>query len=373
MGCLEIIAECGKARAGILRTRKGAVESPFFLPVMTKGAAKHVSSDQIVASGAKAVISNAFVSSLRPGADIIIKAGGLAKFMDYPHTIFTDCGGFQMISEGFDNETGKNGILFKSPFDGQMVLLTPERIMQIQADIGSDVHMTLDDLAPWNSSREKFEKAMKNTHEWAKRSVDAHKKHKKPGQLVFGIYQGGMHNDLRIESAKFVNSLGTDGVSIGGYCIGEPKEKMYEGLSASLPYVDKEKPRYLMGVGSPVDILKSVALGVDIFDSVYPTMIARHGHLFSGGGIVNIKLAKYKEDFTPVDENCDCYSCKNFTRAYLHHLFKTNEPTGYMYRSYHNIHFLQNLMRDIRQAIKDGVFEEYKENFISNFKEKDKA
>jgi len=232
--------------------------------------------------------------------------------------------------------------------------------------------MTLDDLAHYGEPRERFEQALKNTHYWAKRSVIAHQKHgKNKGHLVFGIYQGGTFNDLRIESAKFINSLDIDGVSIGGYCIGEPKDLMFEGLAASLAFIDKKKPRYLMGVGSPVEIIKSVALGVDIFDSIYPTKTARHGLLLTSKGNINIKLAKYKNDLTPLDKNCDCPACKNFTKAYLHHLMKDKAPTGYMYRSYHNIYFLQNFMKKIRTHIENGTFEQFKKEFIEAYTLKD--
>ncbi|MBI4451036.1 tRNA guanosine(34) transglycosylase Tgt [Candidatus Woesearchaeota archaeon] len=377
-----INAADGNARAGTLQTKHGDIPTPFFMPVATKAAAKFITSQDLVALGSKAIISNAFIQSLRPGVHVIRQHVGIHGFMKYPNPIFTDCGGFQMIRKGFGTVTKDEGIVFVSPFDQQKVLLTPEAIMDIQLQLGSDVAMTLDDLSPYGASMLQFARSLKNTHSWAEQCVeravelraqDSKLENPKPNTpnsqptahspLVFGICQGGTFENLRTESAEFINALPVDGVAIGGLCIGEPKEKMYAALDAALSQIDVRKPRYFMGLGTPQDILESIGKGVDCFDSIYPTQSARHGLLFTRKGSIQVEKAGFHSDMAAIDDWCDCYVCKTFTRSYLHHLTKNKEPVGNIYRSYHNLRFLLKMMEEARQAIMEQRFDEFKEEF----------
>ncbi len=353
-----------EARVGKLKTRHGTVETPFFMPVGTKAVGKCIGTDDYLDMGANAIIANAFILSLNPGVDIIKDAGGLNKFMHYNKTIFTDCGGFQMLRQSFLDGTSNQGILFKDPFGGGKMVLTPKKIMDIEMNIGSDVAMVLDDVSPFGSPKEAFMHSLRNTHKWAEECVKTHTDKK---QLLFGITQGGTFKDLRVQSAKFLNKLDLDGMAIGGLCIGEPKETMREMVKASIPHIDENKPRYLMGVGSPLDILDCISLGVDCFDSVFPTQNARHGTMFTWNGKLDIARGKYKHDTSPLDEECDCFVCKNFTRSYMHHLMKLGEPVGKRYRSYHNLYLLQRLMEKTRKAIRKNEFKDFKKEFAKKF------
>ncbi|MFH1173731.1 MAG: tRNA guanosine(34) transglycosylase Tgt [archaeon] len=365
-----ITAKDGNARAGMLETKTGKMETPFFMPVATRAVGKSIGSDDYNDMKAPCIIANALVLSMQPGTAVIKAHGSLHKFMHYNGSIFTDCGGFQISQESMFVKITKNGIHFKSPFDGKLHILTPEKIMQIEYDIGSDVAMVLDEMAPYGSSKEQFEQALEKTHRWAKDCLDAHKelrKQDKKRQLLFGIVQGGFFPDLRKESAAYLSSLDFDGIAIGGVAIGEPKKEMYQALHASLPFVDEKKPRYVMGVGSPEDVIACVGLGVDCFDSVYPTQNARRHTLFTWRGKLDIRKSKYMNDLSPIDEQCDCFVCKNFTKAYMHHLARINEPVGKRYRSYHNSYFMQQLMRKMRESIIAGTFEEFKSSFLKDW------
>ena len=368
-----------KARVGVLRTKSGVVETPVFLPVATKAAAKFLSSEQLKGIGAKAIISNAFLLYLRPGVDLIKRIGGIHKFMNYNGVIFTDCGGFQKLRSMFlriDN----SGIHFKSPFDGSKHLISPKSIVKIQNDLGSDVGMSLDECVPYGTNELITAKAMKRTHSWAKESLEELvrmidegliKENKR--MLLFGISQGGFSEKLRAESNKFISGLrvkdiGFDGIAIGGLRIGEPIDIMLRMLRISVENIDFERPHYLMGVGNPADIVKAVELGIDIFDSIYPVENARHGNLFTWQGKIDIEKTRFKDDFNPIDKGCDCFVCKNYTRAYLHHLFKTHEPLAQMLAVYHNQHFMQELMKRIRRSISEGWFYELRDKIVELYK-----
>ncbi len=361
----KILHKDKNARVGVLKTAHGSVETPFFMPVATKATVKHASSEDLEEMRAKAIISNAFVLYLSKGLDVIEKFKGIHKFMKFNGTIFTDCGGFQILRESFIIKTSDDGILFKSPFDGRKILLTPEMIMDIESRVGSDVAMVLDDVAEYGSSFDDAKTRMERTHKWAEESIKAHKNKK---QLLFGISQGGFSEKLREESATFINGLKLDGVAIGGLRIGEPTEVMHKMLECSIKNIDENKPRYLMGVGKPEDIVESVSRGVDVFDSIYPTQNARHGTIFTSKGRLRIRNSGYKFDKKPLDEDCDCYVCKRFSRAYINYLMRINEHVYMRYTTYHNLYFLQRLMENIRKAIKEGKFNEFKREFLKAYK-----
>ncbi len=349
------------AHAGILETAHGKVETPFFMPLATKGAAKHLTMQELEALGAQSIMSNAFVLSLKPGLETIEAHGGLHKFMKWKHCIFTDSGGFQMILPSFFIKTTDEGILFKSPFDGRKILATPEMIADIEQRLGADVVMALDCQPPFGSAPEALVDAVKKTHAWAARFLKVHNNSK---QLKFGIAQGGIDFELRKKSTAFINSLAFDGVAIGGTGIGEGSSALKEIIAASVPMIDKNKPRYLMGVGSPVDMLDAIEQGVDVFDSCYPTRNARHNELYTSGGKIDILKQQYHEDLKPLDENCTCHTCTNYTRSYLHHLAKTKEILGERLNTIHNVHFVLQLMRDARTAIVENRFGEFKKEFV---------
>lgn len=364
MKTFEIIATAGKARAGILITRHGKVETPAFMPVATKASVKYLLPHELEEAGTQALIANAFVLSLRPGLDVIKKHKGLHEFMQWNKTIFTDSGGFQMLEPSFFIKKNDDGIEFRNPFDGAKLFATPELIAEIQQTIHSDVAMVLDDVVPHNATRKQAEEAVNHTTTWAQRFLNAHTDRE---QLVFGITQGGMFKDLREQSAKEINALDIDGVAIGGLCVGEDHKTMHEMLKASLSQVDARKPRYLMGVGSPVDLLEAIEAGVDIFDSAMPTRNARHNELFSSNGKITIDKKQFCNDEQPADKDCSCIVCKNYTRAYLHHLARCGEETGQRLNSHHNIWFIQNLMVEARESIKQKTFAKFKKEFVKNY------
>jgi len=360
----KIIAQTGKARCGQLKTKHGIVNTPAFMPVATKGSVKHIIPKELEEHGAQAIISNAFVLSLKPGLEVIKKHGGLHDFMKWNNTIFTDSGGFQMLLPSFFISKNDEGINFRNPFDGKKLFATPESIAEIQQAVGSDVAMVLDDVVQHTATRKEAEIAVKHTTEWTKRFLKAHTK---KGQLVFGITQGGMFEDLRKKSAKEINKLKLDGIAIGGLCIGEDLKKMHKMLKASILEIDTKKPRYLMGVGSPIDLLESIEQGVDIFDSVMPTRNARHNELLTSAGKMAIDKKEFCHDKKPIDAECDCFVCKTYTRAYIHHLARCKEELGERLNSHHNIHFIQKLMKDSREAINKGRFSEFKNKFLKKY------
>jgi len=347
-----------KARTGILKTKSGTIETPFFMPVATKAAVKYVSSKELEDMNVNAVISNTFVLHLKPGEKIIKKIGGIGKYMNFEGINVTDSGGFQMYSPSLYIKSDSKGVWFRNPFNGAKLHITPEKDMEIQLDIGSDVAMCLDTMPLIEHSKKAIEKAVEQTYDWAKRCKKHHDKKNKQGQLLFGICQGGIHKDLRKKSAEQISSINFDGLAIGGLALGETKEqelKMVEVAKAAYP---ENKVCYLMGAGDPVEILEAISRGVDMFDSRFPTQNARRGTLFTSKGRLRIFNSKYKSDKNQIDKNCECYACKNYSRAYIRTLLIDEEPIGRRLASIHNLHYLQNLMKKARDAIKKGKFKE---------------
>lgn len=362
---LKITAIDSGARIGVLKTGHGIVKTPFFMPIATKGTAKQISQDELKQIGSEAIIANAFVLCLKPGLDVIKKFNGIHKFMKWNKTIFTDSGGFQILSKSFLHKHNDKGVHFKNPFNGNKMFFSPEDIMQLQAEIGSDVAMALDFVPHYGKTEADIAEATRVTHLWAKRCANVERnKH----QLVFGICQGGTFRYLREKSAKFINNLDFDGVALGGLGIGEGREKMFNAVKLSIRYIDKNKTRYLMGVGSPEDLIEAIDLGIDCFDSRFPTMNARHGGIFTHNGKINIEKAEFRDDEKPLDEDCRCYVCKRFSRAYIHHLYRTYEPIRDRYGNIHNLYFIHNLINECRKAIKNNEFSDLKKEFFSNYK-----
>ncbi|MBS3175303.1 tRNA guanosine(34) transglycosylase Tgt [Candidatus Woesearchaeota archaeon] len=361
----KINYEDKEARAGKLYTKHGIVETPFFMPIATKGTAKQVSPDELKLIGSQAIIANAFVLHLKPGLEVLNNFKGIHKFMKWDKTIFTDSGGFQILSKSFLHKADEKGVYFKNPFDGSKKFFTPEDIIDIEEQIGSDVAMALDFVPHYGNSKDYIAECTRITHLWAERCL---KSHDAKRQLLFGICQGGIFKDLREKSAKFINNLDFDGIALGGLGIGEGRENMFNTAQIALHHIDNAKPRYLMGVGSPEDLIDCVGLGIDCFDSRFPTMNARHGGIFTSQGKINIEKVQYKNDENPLDENCKCPVCKKFSKAFIHHLYRTHEPIRDRYGNIHNLYFIQNLMKDIRKSIKNNEFNQFKKDFFKNYK-----
>ncbi|MAG22129.1 MAG: tRNA guanosine(34) transglycosylase Tgt [Candidatus Diapherotrites archaeon] len=350
----------GKARAGILKTAHGKVRTPLFMPVATKASFKWVALQDAEKAGVECFISNSYILSLRPGVPVIKKAGGLHKFMNWDKGIFTDSGGFQLISDELFLKMNDSGIYFRNPFDKNRDFLTPEKSMQIQEDIGADVAMALDDMPRYGSNAKRLEESAARTFEWAKRCLDSHNSKK---QLLFGIAQGGTNKKRRKKSAEQISSLPFDGFALGGLAVGEPKKKMMEMAKINLSIFPGKSPRYLMGLGSPKELIEAISFGADIFDSCFPTRTARHGLAFTCKGNIDISKGKFKLDLKPLDEKCGCPVCKSHSRSYIHHLFKVKEENGKLLLSTHNIYFITKLMQDARKAILDGKFITFKKKF----------
>jgi len=355
------------ARLGTIRTDHGESETPTFMPVGTQGTVKALIPEEVAQTGARIILCNTYHLYLRPGADLIFRAGGLHKFMNWPNTILTDSGGFQVNSLAHLSKIGEEGVLFRSHIDGSLHLLTPEKSIEVQEKLGSDIMMPLDICLPSPSPYKKYEEALKQTSRWATRSKQFHEG--KPG-ILFGIIQGGIYLDLRLASLEDIEELDLPGLAIGGLSVGEEKEKMYEILEGLIPHIPREKPRYLMGVGAPSSLVKGVSLGIDLFDCVLPTRLGRNGTAYCAYGKINIDNACFREDFSPLDPACDCYVCKNYTRAYLRHLFVSREMLAGRLLSYHNLYFLGKLMAQIRQAIKEDRFLEFQREFQKIYQER---
>jgi queuine tRNA-ribosyltransferase len=362
---MEIIAEEGNARVCKFKTRHGEIETPFFMPVATKASVKHLPSTDLKEINVPAIISNSLVLYLRPGLPIIKKFKGLHNFMNFNNVIFTDSGGFQMLRPSFLQGFNNKGIKFRSPFDGSKFTFTPEKSMQVQQDIASDVAMMLDNIPKLGANKQEVKEATLLTHDWAKRCISAHTDNK---QLLFGITQGGLFKDIRKKSIEFFNKQDVDGLALGGLCIGEDKKDMHDIIKLHTKYLRKDKVRYLMGVGSPLDIIDSVYNGIDVFDSIFPTRNARHGTLFSSSGSLRILNKKYSKDSNPIDKNCDCFVCKNYSKAYIRYQLKFKEGVGYKLASFHNIHFITKLMNSIKTSIKENSFEKFRKDFIKSYK-----
>lgn len=363
---LEIKHICKQtgARYGILHTPHGDVEVPMFMPVGTLATVKALSPEEVKSCGAGVILANTYHLSLRPGADIVEQAGGLHKFMNYDGPMLTDSGGFQVFSLAKKRKITEEGVTFKNHLNGDKLFFSPEIAIEIEQKVGADIAMSFDECPPYPVSYEYMKQSVERTLRWAKRGKDAHTR---KDQALFGIVQGGEFSDLRKMCAEELTKMDFDGYSIGGTSIGEPKEVMFKMVSYSVPYLPKDKPRYLMGVGSIDYILEGIAMGVDMFDCVLPTRIARHGALMTSKGRVNIRDLKYARDFTPLDDECDCYCCKNYTKAYLRHLYKCEETFGKRLLSIHNIRFLIKMMEEARIAIKEDRFGDFKDEFIKKY------
>jgi queuine tRNA-ribosyltransferase len=355
------------SRAGKLNLRNQTLETPGFLPVATKADVKMVSPDELNQIGAQGLIANAFVLYLRPGIEVIEAAGGIHKFMGWYGIIFTDSGGFQILNKDFLVKIEDSHVTFKSPFDGAKHDFPPELCAEIQMKMGSDVAMTLDDCPIYGDDHDRVLTSIKRTIGWADRFKNAHGD---DSQSAFGIVQGGIFKDLREKCADTLVKMDFDGYAIGGLSIGEPKDVMHDVIKWTTPLLPSDKPRYLMGVGSPEDMLEAISLGVDIFDSVFPTRNARHNTVYTKKGKINIGKEKFKNDFGPMDEGCQCYTCTNFSLAYVNHLLREYEYLGMRLATIHNLHFLVDLMRKTREAIEDGEFIRFKKDFLRSYKNK---
>ena len=356
---------CG-ARLGTIETNYGVVDTPMFMPVGTRGSIKGVSPEEVIKCGSGFILANTYHLWLRPGEDIVAYCGGLHKFMHYDGPILTDSGGFQVFSLAKDKEKDitEDGVHFKSHIDGTKLLLTPEKSIEIQNKLDSDIAMSFDECPPYPVTYEYMKKSVERTLRWAKRGKNVHSN---PNQSLFGIVQGGEFQDLREWSCKETVKLDFDGYSIGGTSVGEDKKTMYKMIDDGVRYLPEDKPRYLMGVGDPIDILEGVERGIDMFDCVLPTRIARHGQAFTKTGKINLNNAQYKKDLRPIDEECDCYACQNYSRAYIRHLISVQEMLGGRLISIHNIRFLIRLTEEIRNAIKEDRFLNYKASFIKKY------
>ncbi len=361
-----------RARTGILRTSHGEVKTPVFMPVGTQATVKSVSSQELLDVGAEIILSNTYHLYLRPGEKVIEEAGGLHKFMAWQKPILTDSGGFQIFSLARLNKIKKEGVEFQSHIDGSRHFLTPEEVIRIQTVLGSDVIMPLDECVKYPCEKEYTEKSVALTTEWAEKSKDAWKRlwpeDEKERSILFGIVQGGVYKDLRERSARELVDLDFPGYSIGGLSVGEPTDAMYDILSHTAPLLPKAKPRYLMGVGLPNDLFEAVSQGVDMFDCVVPTRNGRNATVFVPGGKLLLRGASYTRDFRPIDEHCPCYACRTYTRAYIRHLFNSEEYLAGRLASLHNLTFLIQLLKSMRRAIEEGRFTEFRREFESNFK-----
>ncbi len=354
-----------KARRGRVTTPHGIIETPVFMPVGTAATVKAMRPEEIKEMGAEIILSNTYHLYLRPGHEVVKAAEGLHKFMNWDKPILTDSGGFQVFSLGAMRKIREEGVEFRSHIDGSKHMLSPEKSMEIQNALGSDIIMAFDECTPYPADRKYVKDSMERTTRWLKRCKEYHKDTER--QSLFGIMQGGMYKDLRKESAKQIVELDLPGYAIGGLSVGEPKEIMYDIMDECVDYLPADKPRYLMGVGSPDCLFEGVERGIDMFDCVLPTRIARHGMAMTSHGRVNIKNAKFERDFTPLDPECDCYTCRNYSKAYLRHLFKADEILSSMLMTNHNLHFLVKTMEGIRQSIEEDRFLEYKKEFYDKY------
>ncbi len=353
-----------RARLGRLVTSRGVIETPVFMPVATQAVVKTMLPDEVWQLGARMVLANTYHLYLRPGADAIARAGGLHRFMAWPGAILTDSGGYQVFSLARLCRVSDEGVLFRSHIDGSEHFLTPEKVVALQEALGSDIAMVLDECAPYPCGYEEARRAAERTLVWAERSVRCHRR---PDQALFGIVQGGVYRDLRTTHARELVALDFPGYAVGGLSVGEPKELMYEILDVVEPLLPEEKPRYLMGVGSPDCLVEGVARGIDMFDCVLPTRMARHGTVFTRRGPLAVRNAACAEDFRPLDPECDCYVCRRFTRAYVRHLLKAGEISGVRLTTWHNLHFVLSLMREIRASIAAGTFELLRRDFSRHY------
>ena len=357
-----LLATSGRARRGRLVLAHGVVETPVFMPVGTYGTVKAMAPDELERLGAQIVLGNTFHLWLRPGQEVIAAFGGLHRFMGWDKPLLTDSGGFQVWSLGALRKIREDGVAFASPVNGDRMLLTPEISMQIQRALDSDIAMVFDECTPWPATRDEAATSMQLSLRWARRSRDAHAGSK---NALFGIVQGGMFEDLRDESLAGLESIGFDGYAIGGLSVGEPKEEMLRIQAHVAPRLPQDRPRYLMGVGTPEDIVAGVASGIDMFDCVMPTRNARNGWLFTRHGDIKIRNARHRQDTGPLDPTCTCLTCRNFSRSYLHHLQRTNEILGARLNTIHNLHYYLTLTAELRQAITEDALPAYVQAFLA--------
>jgi len=362
----ELIKKCSQtgARVGRIYTPHGVFDTPMFMPVGTQATVKAVSPDELKAMGASIVLSNTYHLYLRPGADLVAEAGGLHKFMKWDGGILTDSGGFQVFSLGPLRKITEEGVSFRSHIDGSKHFLSPEKAIEVQMALGADIIMAFDECVPYPAEFEYARASTERTTRWAERCQKAHTR---KDQALFGIVQGGMYKDLRTKSAQDLVKMDFPGYAVGGLSVGEPKQLMYEMLEHTVPQLPHNKPRYLMGVGTPDCLVEGVMHGIDMFDCVFPTRVARNGTAMTSKGRLVVKNAQYARDFRPIDADCDCYTCRNFSRAYVRHLLKTEEIFGLRLTTIHNLHFLIHFMKKMRQAILDDRFLAFRQEFWAHY------
>lgn len=371
---MDVIFETSKnctytrARTGTVFTRRGQIKTPVFMPVGTQATVKTMAPDELKDLGAEIILSNTYHLYLRPGEDIIDEAGGIHSFMNWDLPVLTDSGGYQVFSLGKMREIDSGGVNFRSHLDGSSHYFTPEKVMYIQRLLGADIVMAFDECISYPSTLEYAQKSLERTLRWAEACKNFNESHEEK-QALFGIVQGGMYPDLRRESAQKTVDIGFDGYAVGGLSVGEPFELMKEMLYETIPFLPEDKPRYLMGVGSPAYLVEGILQGVDMFDCVLPTRIARNGTAMVRWGRLVVRNAKYARDFRPLDGECSCYTCKNFTRAYLRHLIKSNEILGFRLLTWHNLHFLIQLINEIRKSIEEDYFLQWRKNFYKVYED----
>jgi queuine tRNA-ribosyltransferase len=377
--CFKILAKDKKtrARAGIIQTKSGKIETPFFMPVATKTAVKYISSLDLKEMNCNAVISNTFILHLRPGEQFIKEMGGIKKFMNFQGINVTDSGGFQMYSPNLYIKSDDRGVHFKDPFENKIIFITPEKDMQIQLALDSDIAMCLDTMPLIEHSKSQVKLAIKRTTQWAKRCKQEHDKLQKnksnnEKQLLWGIIQGGIHEDLRKTSSQELTTLDFDGYSIGGLALGETIEQEMKMVEVCKKIIPDNKPVYLMGAGNPIELLEAISRGVDMFDSRFPTQNARHATILTSEGKLRLDRKIYETDKSPLDKNCDCKVCKNFSRAYIRYQLKQQEAVGMHLATYHNLYYLQRLMKQARESIKQGKFKEFKDKVKKAYQKADK-
>ena len=363
---LKHVCKQSGARRGVIHTPNGSIETPVFMPVGTQATVKGIRVEDLEDLGAEIILSNTYHLHLRPGEDLVKEAGGLHKFMNWKKPILTDSGGFQVFSLQSNRKITEDGVEFRSHIDGAKLFFTPEKAIQIQNDLGSDIAMSFDECIPYPAEYEYAKKSTDRTTRWAKRGLAAHKNEK---QALFGIVQGGMYKDLREKSAKDLVELDFDGYSVGGLSVGEPIELMNEILEHTVPFLPEDKPRYNMGIGTPKSLIESFERGIDMCDCVHPTRVGRHGQAMTRFGNLTIRNKEFERDFRPIEEGCECYSCKNYTRAYIRHLIKAKEPLADQLLSIHNLYFLTKLVEKIRIEIENDNFLNFKNDFYSTYKD----
>lgn len=363
----ELIKQCKQsgARLGRVHTPHGVIETPAFMPVGTQATVKTMSPEELKSMDAQIILSNTYHLFLRPGHQLVKQAGGLHKFMNWDRPILTDSGGFQVFSLSEMRKITEEGVHFRSHLNGDKLFLSPEVVMEIENALGPDIMMAFDECAPYPADYDYVKQSMERTTRWAERCLKAHAR--PHDQALFAIVQGGMYNDLREQSAKDLTSMDFPGYAIGGLSVGEPKHLMYGALDHTVPFLPANKPRYLMGVGSPDALIEGSIRGVDMFDCVLPTRIARNGTTMTSEGRLVVRNAKFAEDFGPLDPNCSCYTCTNYSRAYIRHLLKADETFGIRLTTYHNLHFLLQLMRDVRQAIMEDRLLDFRDEFFARY------